>query len=112
MTQTLIARQPILDVEQKVFGYELLYREPGSPDRAPTGAGDAATSSVLVDVFSSLDVDRFLGGHQAFINLTRNTLLQLAAHPLGVGKLVVEVLENVPADGAVEEAIRQLRQKG
>ncbi|MFA9459580.1 EAL and HDOD domain-containing protein [Thiohalorhabdus methylotrophus] len=112
MTQTLIARQPILDVRQNVYGYEILYRDPGNPDSAPRGAADKATSSVLVDLFTNLDLDRFLGGHRPFINLTKNTLLQLADHPVGVGRLVVEVLENVPADEEVEGAIRRLKQEG
>ncbi|KPV41554.1 hypothetical protein AN478_03050 [Thiohalorhabdus denitrificans] len=112
MAHTLIARQPILDARLRVFAYEILYREPESPDRAPRGTADAASFSVLVDLFTSVDLERFLGGHRAFLNLTRTALLRLAEHPVGVGRLVVEVLESVPADEGVQAAIRGLRREG
>jgi len=108
MSQALIARQPIFDARMRVYGYELLYRSTAEAQQAELPGGDQATSSILIDLFSNMDIDHLLGGHRAFVNATATTLSQLAAHPIARDRLVVEVLEDVRVDDQVVGAVQEL----
>ncbi|MEF8792874.1 EAL and HDOD domain-containing protein [Thiohalorhabdus sp.] len=112
MSQALIARQPIFDAHMRVYGYEVLFRASPESEQAELTDGDQATSSVLIDLFTNMDVDHLLGGKWAFINATAVTLQQLAAHPVAEHRMVVEVLEDVRVDDRVAEALLVLRQAG
>src|SRR5262245_40257436 len=73
-TTLCVARQPILDPNERVFGYELLYRAaPG--DTACTTDGDLAGARVLTDAVLDIGLDTLTGGRLAFINLTRALLV-------------------------------------
>ena len=51
-----IARQPILDANCQVFGYELLYRE-SARDASCTADGDLAGSRVLTDALLGIGLE-------------------------------------------------------
>lgn len=107
-----IARQPIFDANQRVYGYELLYR---SGDRNfYTGAedGDSASLSVLRNALVVLGAGRISGGRKAFVNFTGNLLLAGAAFFLPKEIGVVEILEDVEPVPELLEAIRSLRAQG
>jgi EAL and modified HD-GYP domain-containing signal transduction protein len=108
MSQALIARQPIFDARMQVAGYELLYRSSEEAQQADLPGGDQATSSILIDLFTNMDLDHLLGGRRAFINATANTLKHLADHPVARDWLVVEVLEHVRVDDEVAGAVQRL----
>ena len=104
------ARQPIFDSRLRVFAYELLFRSSldnffAFPD------GDQATSRVM-DCVLSLGLDRLLAGHPAFINFTRETLIEDLATLLPAKHLTIEVLESVKPDLEVLQACRHLKQLG
>ena len=69
-----VARQPILTKEEKVFGYELLFRD-GVEDYFRATDPDAASRNTL-DSSILLGLDVLCGGQRAFINCTREVLLQ------------------------------------
>ncbi len=70
-----VARQPILDLAGRVYGYELLYR--GSADAtACTADGDIAGARVLSDAVLALGLDVLTNGRLAFINFTRSLLIE------------------------------------
>jgi c-di-GMP-related signal transduction protein len=65
--EIIVARQPIFDRSQQVYGYELLFRQ---------GLGhifdmneDSATSVVLTGSFSLIGIETLTSGKRAFINL-------------------------------------------
>lgn len=110
IVDTLIARQPILDLSQRVRAYELLYR-------AGTGKGiaedpDAATAHVLAGIFADVDRVDPLRGLPGYVNMTRNLLLQGAVTPFPPRRVAVEILEGVPADPEVILAMDRLRGLG
>ncbi len=70
--KVFVARQPIFDVEQKVFGYELLYRS--SFDNSYDAAdGTSATLAVVREAFLVLGT-QLTGTHKAFINFNLDLL--------------------------------------
>lgn len=112
MSQALIARQPIFDTRMRVYGYEVLFRASSGAGQAELTDSDQATSAVLIDLFTNLDIDYLLGGKWAFINASANMLQQLAGHPVAKDRVVVEVLEDVAVSEQVLQAVQELAQSG
>ena len=105
-----VARQPILTADEKVFGYELLFRD-GIENFFVSSDADAASRSALnTSLLIGLDV--LCDGRRAFVNCTRDVLLHDYVTLLPSGQTVVEVLETVPADNLVVEACRRLKKSG
>ena len=105
-----VARQPILTANEKVFGYELLFRD-GIEDFFRSSDPEAASRSTL-NTSMLLGLDVLCDGHRAFVNCTRETLLRDYMTLLPSEQTVVEVLETVPADDLVVAACRRLKEAG
>ena len=106
-----VARQPILDLAGRVYGYELLYR--GSSDAtACTADGDIAGARVLSDAVLALGLDVLTNGRLAFINFTRSLLLNGAGTLLPPTSMVIELREDIEVDDAVIELCRNLHGRG
>ena len=105
-----MARQPILTVDEKVFGYELLFRDGLEDACREPGSEAASRSTVSTSMLLGLDVlcDR----KRAFINCTREVLLKEYVTLLPSGQTVVEILEGVPADDLVIAACGRLKEAG
>ena len=107
-----VARQPIFDPHDKVFGYELLFRS-GLDNFFPAGTDpDFAASKVLLDGFLMIGMDALIGGKKAFVNFTRNLLIDEAATLFPQDHLVVEVLEHVEPDEEVILHCRKIKEAG
>jgi c-di-GMP-related signal transduction protein len=105
-----VARQPILTTDEKVFGYELLFRD-GIEDFFRSPDSDAASRSTL-NTSMLLGLDVLCDGRRAFVNCTRDILLKDYVTLLPSGQTVVEILETVPADDLVVAACRRLKEAG
>lgn len=104
-----VARQPIFDREQKVFGYELLFRD--GIENCFRGNLDEASRSTL-DSSLLMGLDVLCDGRRAFVNCTRDTLIKSLVTLLPSTSTVVEILETVPADPDVIAACRSLKEQG
>ena len=105
-----VARQPILTSDEKVFGYELLFRD-GVDDYFRNPDADMASRSTLsTSMLIGLDV--LCDGRRAFINVTRDVLLKDYITLLPSSQTVVEILESVPADDVVRAACQRLKEAG
>lgn len=105
-----MARQPILNREQQVFGYELLFRDGIENFFRAKDAEAAARSTLDSSLLMGLDV--LCDGRRAFINCTRDLLLKDCITLLPSGQAVVEVLETVEADALVMAACERLKVAG
>jgi c-di-GMP-related signal transduction protein len=104
-----VARQPIVDKEENVFGYELLFRD--GLENAFSGDTDEASRATL-DRSLLMGLDILCDGRRAFVNCTRDTLIKGLVTLLPSTTTVVEVLETVPADPDVIAACRSLKEAG
>jgi len=104
------ARQPILNGEQQVIGYELLFRD-GLENSFGNADPDAASRSVL-DSSLLMGLDILCDGQRAFINCTRDLLIRDYVTLLPPQQVAVEVLETVPADDLVIAACRRPKALG
>ncbi|HKV77861.1 MAG TPA: HDOD domain-containing protein [Candidatus Sulfotelmatobacter sp.] len=104
-----VARQPIFDREEKVFGYELLFRD--SLENCFVGDADEASRATL-DRSLVMGLDVLCDGRRAFVNCTRDTLIRGLVGLLPSTTTVVEILETVPADPDVMAACHSLKEQG
>ncbi len=105
-----MARQPILTADEKVFGYELLFRDGIENFFSSTDMDAASRSTLNTSLLIGLNV--LCDGRRAFVNCTRDILLKDYVTLLPSGQTVVEVLETVPADEQVVEACHRLKEAG
>jgi len=106
-----IARQPIFDATRDVVGYELLFRD-GLSNCFTGTDGTEATRQVLLNTFVLFGLARLTGGRPAFINFTRDFLFNDLICLFPPSNVVVEILEDIPADVAVRAACRRLKDAG
>ena len=111
MNDVFVGRQPIYGRDLELFAYELLYRG-GDVDFADFSEGDRATSQVLLNTFTEFGLERVVGRHAAFVNLTRGFLIGEYPLPVPQDKVVLEVLEDVVADPEVLVGLADLRRRG
>ena len=104
-----VARQPILDREEQVFGYELLFRD--GLVNAFSGDSDEASRATL-DRSLLMGLDVLCDGRRAFVNCTRDTLINGLVTLLPPASTAVEVLENVVPDAEVIAACCSLKEAG
>jgi len=109
---SFVARQPILDRSLRVFGYEILYRPTAVSEEASVSDGDSASLNVIQSIVLVIGCDRLTGGRKAFINFTRNLLLQDAAFYLPKELAVIEILEHVKVDPELMAACQRLKHAG
>lgn len=111
MPDFFLGRQPIFDDQLRIIGYELLYRN-GNVSGAGVLDGDQATSQVILNSVVEMGLTRLVGNHRAFINLTRNFILNHDMLPPPDERMVLEILEDVSVDDALLDAVRALRARG
>jgi len=106
-----VARQPIFDRFRRTYAYELLFRS-GPTNVFSSSNPDQASLSVIDTSFLTLGLDSITGGKPAFVNFTRDTLVNGYATILPKHQIVVEILEDVPPDDEVVDACLGLKAAG
>jgi len=107
--QRFVARQPILDRAQKVFGYELLFRN-GIEDYFNADPDLAARS--MLDSSLLFGLNTLCHNSRAFVNCTREILLKDLITLLPPSQTVVEILETVEPEDRVTAACKRLKHSG
>lgn len=109
--KVFVARQPIFDKKQKVFGYELLYRI-GYDNYYDRLDGDRATADVIANSFLLIGIEALTGGKRAFINFSQNLLKSEVAINLPKELVAIEILEDVQVNPEVIDACSKLKKLG
>ena len=104
-----VARQPILDLHNRVHGYELLFRK--GPEHVFRGDGNLATRTML-DNTVMFGLERLTAGLPAFVNCTREALLESLVQVLPSGMTVLEILETIEPVPPLVQACRDLKAMG
>lgn len=110
-SQVLMARQPIFDRNQKVVAYELLYRTEDAQGHA-LFSNSEATSEVLLNAYTSISDAGQLKQVPAFINLTRDILVEQRLPEVPKKHIVLEILEDIEPDEEVVSAVEKLHKQG
>jgi len=105
-----VARQPIFDRSEQVVGYELLFRS-GLENYCTAEDPDAASLDVA-DNFLNSSARTLTAGRMAFINCTRQFLVNEYATLLPKDEAVIEILESIGPDAKVLAACQRLKDLG
>ena len=107
MAAVRVARQPILDREARLVGYELLFR---APDAESANVFDhrEATATVILDGLLDVGLSDLVGEGLAYVNVSRDFLLSVRPLPLPARRVVLELLERELVDEALFEVLDEL----
>lgn len=105
MTDVRIARQPILDEDQIVQGYELLYT---------AGGGDEtiAAARLTLDALSETGLERLVGQSRAWISVTPAFVATDMVLSLPPDRTVLEIRPEAALEETTLERLRELRATG
>lgn len=108
----LIGRQPILNRDEQVCAYELLFRSAQSLTSAVVNDASQATASVILNTLSGFGVQQILGKHRGFINLELDILMSDSLELLPREMVVLELLETLEVTPQLIERCRELQAAG
>ena len=110
---TFVARQPIFDTQNDVYGYELLYRKDAARNYYDVSTDpDQASKRTLINSFLEIGLDKLTGGRKAFVNFTKSLLLNGIPELLSPDMLTVEILENINPTPDVLAACARMKRDG
>ena len=109
--ETCLIRQPVMDREQSVFGYELLFRS-GNDDLLLRLDEEVDTREALGQVSHRTQLQRITDGRKCFISFTRKQLLARAYTSFSPESTVVEVFETAGLDPELVRTCHEVRQSG
>jgi len=112
MSAAFIARQPIFDRNLRVVSYELLFRGHGYTADALIDNPERATATVVLNTFTELELERIVGTKTAWVNISREFVLDglVQAIPPHLGG--VEISEDELFDEDMVAALRDLKEQG
>jgi c-di-GMP phosphodiesterase len=102
-----VARQPIMDRDARVTGYELLFRAPNT-ETAGVCDDREATAAVILDGLLDVGLMDLVGEGLAYLNVSRDFLLSVRPLPLPAQHVVLELLENQVIDDELVEVLEEL----
>ena len=109
---TFVGRQPIVDRDQHVVAYELLFRSSATAQVADFGEVGHAAVRVMVNTFASLGMDAVLGRSLGFFNVTGEVFLSDLVEALPAERVVLEILEDVEPTPAIQARCEALQAAG
>ena len=107
--QRFVARQPVFDRSQNVFGYEILFRN-GVEDYFNADPELAARSTL--DSSLLFGINTLCDNKRAFVNCTREVLFKDLITLLPPSQTVAEILETVEPEERVIAACKRLKAAG
>ncbi|MHB8057336.1 MAG: EAL and HDOD domain-containing protein [Desulfuromonadaceae bacterium] len=107
----IIGRQPILDRNEHIFGYELLFRSTDVNEADIQDAG-RATANVIVNTLASFGITELLGGRKGFINVDFDMLMDEVLELLPQEHVVIELLESIEPSPLLIERCLALKEAG
>jgi len=108
----LIGRQPILNRDEQICAYELLFRSAQSLDAASVNDASQATASVILNTLAEFGIQQILGKHPGFINLELDILMSDSLELLPKEMVVLELLETLEVTPTLIERCHELKESG
>lgn len=112
MQNIFIGRQPIIDLDGNIHGYELLFRQSFDNYAAPISCNTQATCRVLVNSLNNFGSRKLLGKHFGFINIDHTFFDTPLFNAIPADKFVLEILENTFIDDTFVVQVKNLKEQG
>lgn len=107
-----VARQPIFDARDVLYGYELLYRRDDLSTSADGSDANAMSARVLSNAMLGIGMRALTGGVPGFVNFTRDQLIAGTYELLPPDEVVIELLESIRGDDEILAACQAMRAAG
>jgi len=105
-----LGRQPIVDKDSQLIGYELFYRnKSGTSDMK---SEQKATAAVLTHTLSLSGIDSIIGEHLGFVNVDAGFLKHDMILSIPAERFVLELNISSNEDEAFFERVKELHKKG
>jgi EAL domain-containing protein (putative c-di-GMP-specific phosphodiesterase class I) len=111
-SEAFLARQPIVDGEHKLLGYELLFRQSQQASQADVGDSLSATLHVIANTLYDMGTKWLLQGKVAFINMEHDLLMSEFISLLPNDKIIIEIMEGVEATPELLARLNELKAAG
>lgn len=111
LNDLMMAQQPIFDKNNKLYGYELLFRN-NNEDMANVIDGEDATSQVLVNLCIGITELEAQMRTPYFVNITRDLLMSDAFFPIDPKLVYIEILEDQKITPAFINAVAAWHKAG
>jgi c-di-GMP phosphodiesterase len=109
--EVFLARQPVVDGDRQVFGYELLYR--GQPDGSTAfDDPDVATRGVMERVLLQWGMEHVVGDRFGLINASASLVVHGLHRAMSPEGMIIEIREPEPFDDDTLDALQQARYDG
>jgi EAL and modified HD-GYP domain-containing signal transduction protein len=105
-----IARQPIVDRHNRLFGYEILFR--GEKPDEEVDKGTVMTATAVNNLINVIGVDNVIGLHYGIIKITPLFLKRKLIEALPKERLIFALFEEDMRDPELIETIETYRNKG
>jgi c-di-GMP-related signal transduction protein len=109
--EIFLGRQPILDRNNDIVAYELLFRS-GYVNTANVTDDLFASAQVITHAFSDLGIEEVLGNNLGFINVNADLLISDMVELLPREKIVFELLETIKVDETIVKRCAELKDMG
>lgn len=100
--QILVARQPVFDRREKLYGYDLMLRRPG------TARDEPLPEQLVADAFLGIGINQVAAGHRALLGVDRDMLMGGAVLLLPADRVVLAVDGGLSVDSELIEACSRL----
>lgn len=107
--ETHIVRQPILDKNQKLAAYELVYYQDAS---TLYNQRDAHVANTIVAFFGGVDAGGFFEGKDCFLTFTPNLLMKDIPRIFDEKKLVIQIEENILINPDAKAILNRYKRDG
>jgi c-di-GMP phosphodiesterase len=111
MAEVFVARQPIFNRTLEVAGYELLFRG-AEASAALVADPEGATASVVLNSFTEIGLERLVGSSPAWVNVSRDFVLEGLAATIPPAIVGLEILEDQLLDERFVHALIGLKRQG
>ncbi len=111
MEEIFLGRQPILDRDQNIVAFELLFRLAHSTE-ASVEDDLSATANVIVNAYGQLGIQNVLGQQRGFINIDAELLMSDVICLLPSKYVVLEIMETVKITSEIVQRCIELKQMG
>jgi c-di-GMP phosphodiesterase len=107
-----IATQAILDRNEQIYAFELLFRSAAQIQSAQVFDNVKATSRVLVNAFNTFGLDALIGNKIGFVNVNEEMLHDAVIDLLPPQRFMLEILEFTAVDEKLLARIHELKECG
>jgi c-di-GMP phosphodiesterase len=105
--RAFLGRQPILNRQSQIVGYELLFRDHAGAERAEVESDLAAGAQVFANLLTNMGANWLLGDKLAFINVSKEMLQTEFLQLLPADRVVLEVAAEVKPSAKMLQILEQ-----